>query len=276
VLKGPCLEMGKERGINPELNITNMDAIIKTYEACTDLRVHERHPYAGQLVFTAFSGSHQDAINKGFRYVKEEKPKYWDVPYLPIDPTDIGREYEAIIRINSQSGKGGVAFVMEHEFGYHLPKAMHPEFGDMIKQKSDSSGKELSPEEIMEVFKEKYLEAKGPVSLSDYSIESRGHVVHVTAKLVIDGKNVNISGTGNGPISAFFDALKNNGISKYRFEDYEGHALTSGADAEAVAYIQLANGGGRSIFGVGKDQNTTTASFQAIICALNRVMTTTK
>ncbi|NLN66170.1 MAG: 2-isopropylmalate synthase [Clostridiaceae bacterium] len=264
------------QGINPELNITNMDAIIKTYEACTDLRVHERHPYAGQLVFTAFSGSHQDAINKGFRYVKEEKPKYWDVPYLPIDPTDIGREYEAIIRINSQSGKGGVAFVMEHEFGYHLPKAMHPEFGDMIKQKSDSSGKELSPEEIMEVFKEKYLEAKGPVSLSDYSIESRGHVVHVTAKLVIDGKNVNISGTGNGPISAFFDALKNNGISKYRFEDYEGHALTSGADAEAVAYIQLANGGGRSIFGVGKDQNTTTASFQAIICALNRVMTTTK
>lgn len=260
------------QGINPELNITNMDAIIKTYEDCTDLRVHERHPYAGQLVFTAFSGSHQDAINKGFHYLREEKPQYWDVPYLPIDPSDIGRQYEAIIRINSQSGKGGVAFVMEHEFGYHLPKAMHPEFGEMIKHKSDSMGQELTPEEIMDVFRENYLEARGPITLNDYSVMSTGNVVNVNAELTIDGNTVNITGKGNGPISAFFDALKNHGISKYRFEAYEEHALTSGADAEAVAYIQLANGGGRSIFGVGKDQNTTTASFRAIICALNRAM----
>ncbi len=260
------------QGINPELNITNIDAIIKTYEDCTDLRVHERHPYAGQLVFTAFSGSHQDAINKGFHYLREEKPQYWDVPYLPIDPSDIGRQYEAIIRINSQSGKGGVAFVMEHEFGYHLPKAMHPEFGEMIKLKSDTMGQELSPEEIMDVFRENYLEARGPITLNDYSVMSTGNVVNVNAQLTIDGNMVNIVGKGNGPISAFFDALKNHGISKYRFEAYEEHALTSGADAEAVAYIQLANGGGRSIFGVGKDQNTTTASFRAIICALNRAM----
>lgn len=260
------------QGINPELNITSIDSIIRTYEECTELRVHERHPYAGKLVFTAFSGSHQDAINKGFHYIRENKPQYWDVPYLPIDPTDIGREYEAIIRINSQSGKGGVAFVMEHEFGYHLPKAMHPEFGEIIKHKSDATGKELSPEEIMEVFRETYLEAKGPVSLLDYSIESSGKTVSVKADLVLYGKSVNISGTGNGPISAFFDALGRNGISHHRFEAYEEHALSSGADAEAVAYIQLANGGGRHIFGVGKDQNTTTASFQAIICALNRVL----
>ena len=260
------------QGIDPGLNITNIDAVIKTYEECTDMRVHERHPYAGKLVFTAFSGSHQDAINKGFHYLREEKPQYWDVPYLPIDPSDIGRQYEAIIRINSQSGKGGVAFVMEHEFGYHLPKAMHPEFGEMIKQKSDSLGKELSPEEIMDVFRVNYLEAKGPIALVDYSVMSTGNVVSVDAELVVDGKTVKIAGKGNGPISAFFDALKQHGISRFRFEAYEEHALTSGADAEAVAYIQLANGGGRSLFGVGKDQNTTTASFRAIICALNRAL----
>ncbi|MBP7177007.1 MAG: 2-isopropylmalate synthase [Thermoclostridium sp.] len=262
------------QGINPELNVTNINAIIKTYEQCTDLRVHERHPYAGQLVFTAFSGSHQDAINKGFHYVRDEKPRYWDVPYLPIDPSDLGRKYEAIIRINSQSGKGGVAFIMENEYGYQLPKAMHPEFGDMIKQKSDTMGKELEPEEIMSVFNENYLEAKGPVSLQDYSVESRGNTVSVSAQLLMEDRNISISGKGNGPISAFFDALKNYGITRFRFEAYAEHALTSGADAEAVAYIQLANGGGRSIFGVGKDQNTTTASFRAIICALNRAMST--
>lgn len=260
------------QGIDPKLNITNMDRIIQTYEECTDLRVHERHPYAGKLVFTAFSGSHQDAINKGFHYMREEKPEYWDVPYLPIDPTDLGRQYEAIIRINSQSGKGGVAFVMEHEFGYHLPKAMHPEFGGIIKKKSDELGKELSPDEIMEVFRESYLDAKGPYTLEDYSIDTKGGKVAVHAELIKDNEAIRISGRGNGPISAFFDALKNNGISQYRFEAYAEHALSSGADAEAVAYIQLENGGGRSIFGVGKDQNTTTASFKAIICAINRAV----
>ena len=258
------------QGINPELNISDMDMIIRTYEECTDLRVHERHPYAGQLVFTAFSGSHQDAINKGFHYAREKKPEYWDVPYLPIDPSDIGRQYEAIIRINSQSGKGGVAFIMEHEFGYHLPKAMNQEFGSMIKQKSDVLGKELTPEEILEAFRVNYLEAKGPYQLEDYQIESRGNTVSLIASLNKEGKQIQINGKGNGPISAFFDALKNTVITKYRFEAYAEHALSSGADAEAVAYIQLANGGKNSIFGVGKNQNTTTASLQAIICALNR------
>ncbi len=258
------------QGIDPELNILDMDMIIKAYEECTALRVHERHPYAGELVFTAFSGSHQDAINKGFQYARDNKPEYWDVPYLPIDPSDIGRQYEAIIRINSQSGKGGVAFVMEHEFGYHLPKAMHPEFGGIIKRKSDEGGKELSPEEIMEVFRDNYLDAEGPFHLSDYSIESRGNTVTVQAGLIVDQEAKAISGKGNGPISAFFDALRNTGITRYRFEAYEEHALSSGADAEAVSYIQLAVGD-KTVFGVGKDMNTTTASFKAIICALNRL-----
>ncbi len=258
------------QGIAPELDISDINSIIRTYEECTDLKVHERHPYAGQLVFTAFSGSHQDAINKGFRYLREEKPEYWDVPYLPIDPTDIGRQYEAIIRINSQSGKGGVAFVMEHEFGYILPKAMHPEFGVIIKQKSDETGRELSPDEIMEVFRESYLDVTGPYKLVDYRVESRGECVSVNARIYKNDELHEISGEGNGPISAFFDALKSTSASKYRFEAYSEHALSSGADAEAVAYIKLANGGGRSVFGVGKDRNTTTASFKAIVCALNR------
>ncbi|NLX77132.1 MAG: 2-isopropylmalate synthase [Clostridiaceae bacterium] len=258
------------QGIDPELDISDINSIIRTYEECTDLKVHERHPYAGQLVFTAFSGSHQDAINKGFRYLREEKPEYWDVPYLPIDPTDIGRQYEAIIRINSQSGKGGVAFVMEHEFGYILPKAMHPEFGVIIKQKSDETGRELSPDEIMEVFRESYLDVTGPYKLVDYRVESRGECVSVNARIYKNDELHEISGEGNGPISAFFDALKSTSASKYRFEAYSEHALSSGADAEAVAYIKLANGGGRSVFGVGKDRNTTTASFKAIVCALNR------
>ena len=235
------------QGIDPELDISDINSIIKTYEECTDLKVHERHPYAGQLVFTAFSGSHQDAINKGFRYLREQKPEYWDVPYLPIDPTDIGRQYEAIIRINSQSGKGGVAFIMEHEFGYILPKEMHPEFGVMIKQKSDETGRELSPDEIMDVFRENYLNATGPYKLVDYRIESRSESVTISARIYKNNELLEISGKGNGPISAFFDALKGASASKYRFEAYSEHALSSGADAEAVAYIQLANGGGKSV-----------------------------
>jgi 2-isopropylmalate synthase len=259
------------QGIDPELNISDMDRIIRIYEECTGIRIYERHPYVGQLVYTAFSGSHQDAINKGFRYAEEYKPAYWDVPYLPIDPSDIGRKYEAIIRINSQSGKGGVAFVMEHEFGYRLPKAMHPEFGSMIKQKSDALGKELSPDEIIEVFRENYLEVKAPYALLDYNVTSDGDTVKVNAVIQTDSGKMSITGSGNGPISAFFDALKTTKAAIYKFEAYEEHALSSGADAEAVAYIQLENGGGRSIFGVGQDRNTTTASFKAIICALNRI-----
>ncbi len=262
------------QGVDPGLDIFDMDKIIEIYEECTDMHINERHPYAGQLVYTAFSGSHQDAINKGFKYSEEYKPEYWDVPYLPIDPSDVGRQYEAIIRINSQSGKGGVAFIMEHEFGYRLPKAMHPEFGSMIKKKSDALGEELTPNDIMQIFKESYLEVRAPYVLLDYSVQSDGNTVKVDAVIQSENEKNRISGSGNGPISAFFDALKTTKLAKYRFEAYEEHALSSGADAEAVAYIQLANGGGKSIFGVGKDRNTTTASFHAIMCALNRVLPT--
>ena len=159
---------------------------------------------------------------------------------------------------------------MEHEFGYVLPKEMHPEFGEMIKHRSDEAGRELSPDEIMEVFRDNYLNVTGPYKLVDYHVETRDKAVNVTAKIYRKSELIEIKGSGNGPISAFFDALKNTSASKYRFEAYFEHALSSGADAEAVAYIQLANGGGKSVFGVGKDRNTTTASFEAIICALNR------
>ena len=256
------------QGIDPELNMEDLSTIIKVYEDCTGMNVHERHPYAGELVYTAFSGSHQDAIRKGLIAYNQEKPEYWEVPYLPIDPSDVGREYEAIIRINSQSGKGGVAYIMENEFGYHIPKAMHPEFGAVIKLKSDDYGRELSPVEIYDAFKDTYLK-EGSINLKKYSVESADDIVSIKAVIDVKGEEKSIQGKGNGPISAFFDALKQVEIKEYTFVTYEEHALSSGEDAEAVAYIELKNKTGE-FFGVGKDRNTTTASFKAIISAINR------
>jgi 2-isopropylmalate synthase len=255
-------------GVDPELEIGNINEIIDIYEETTNLRVYERHPYAGALVYTAFSGSHQDAISKGLKIYNEEKPKYWEVPYLPIDPSDIGREYEAIIRINSQSGKGGVAFILESEYNYKLPKTMHAEFGTVIKEKTDELGEELSPKQILQVFEETYLFTDGDIKLEKYKIESNGNVT-VIANVINKGIKSTITGSGNGPISAFFDALKNIGIDKYTFEIYEEHALSSGSHAEAVAYIELKKDN-KAFFGVGVDKNTTTASFKAILSAINR------
>ncbi|MGI5878084.1 MAG: 2-isopropylmalate synthase [Christensenellales bacterium] len=260
------------RGVDPGLRFHNINAIRETYEQCTGLTVHERHPYSGQLVYAAFSGSHQDAIRKGLIARKKERAAHWEVPYLPIDPSDIGREYEPIIRINSQSGKGGVAFVMEHDFGYHLPKAMHPEFGRVIQYKTDAAGRELSPDEVMEAFREVYLRVTGPLALHDYTIETSGRRVIVKAHLTSDGREISVTGEGNGPISAFFHAVAGLGCPGLRFETYEQHALGSGQNAEAVAYIGLIDGKGM-MFGVGIDRNTTTASFKAILCAINRYIT---
>ncbi|NLG36922.1 MAG: 2-isopropylmalate synthase, partial [Clostridiales bacterium] len=223
----------------------------------------------------AFSGSHQDAIRKGFLARKKERAAHWEVPYLPIDPSDIGREYEPIIRINSQSGKGGVAFVMEHDFGYHLPKAMHPEFGRVIQRKTDAVGRELSPDEVMEAFREVYLRVTGPLALRNYTIETRGELVSVRAQVASDGQEISVTGEGNGPISAFFSAVAGLGCPGLRFETYEQHAMGSGHNAEAVAYIGLIDGKG-VMFGVGADRNTTTASFKAILCAINRYISDDK
>jgi len=258
------------QGIDPGLVIPNVDELIATYENCTGMTVPQRHPWVGELVYTAFSGSHQDAISKGLKDFSDKKPDFWEVPYLPIDPQDIGRQYEAVIRINSQSGKGGVAFIMEQEFGYHLPKAMHPEFGAIIKLKSDSTGKELAGSEIFDAFQETYLAAETPYSLAGYRFASQDGTVAIEADILADGITTGIAGSGNGPISAFFNGLKTAFGIDAGFETYEEHALGSGETAEAVAYIELVRDG-KAWFGVGRDRNTTTASYRAILSALNRM-----
>lgn len=260
------------RGVDPELSIDNINHVKDVYEACTEMTVGQRHPYAGELVYTAFSGSHQDAIRKGLKSYKDEELEHWEVPYLPIDPSDIGREYEPIIRINSQSGKGGVAFIMEENFGYQLPKSMHPEFGTIIKKATDDIGRELTPEEIMNEFKKTYFDVKKTVTLSKYSVTSTNGDVYIEAKLINGGEKIlDVKGTGNGPISAFFHGLNALGYDDLIFKTYEEHALTSGVDAEAVAYIELISGDD-VFFGVGQDKNTTTASLRAILCAINRMI----
>jgi 2-isopropylmalate synthase len=256
------------QGIDPGLNIIEMNKMIEIYENATEMKVPPRHPYAGELVYTAFSGSHQDAISKGLQLYNEGKEPFWDVPYLPIDPSDLGRQYEAIIRINSQSGKGGVAFVLENERGYKLPKAMHVEFGKIIKAESYAADRELTFDEIFDVFEKTYLFEDGAIQLNRYSIDSNGYV-HIKASVTVEDAILSIEGEGNGPISAFFNAIKTIDNNNYSFEAYEEHALSSGSTAEAVSYIELKDGN-ESFFGVGKDKNTTTAALKAILSAINR------
>ncbi|MGC8764881.1 MAG: 2-isopropylmalate synthase [Brevinematia bacterium] len=264
------------QGIDPKLDFSDINKVVEIYERCTRMKVHPRHPYAGELVYTAFSGSHQDAIRKGLNYYEVEKPQYWEVPYLPIDPSDVGRQYEPIIRINSQSGKGGVAFVMEHYFGFKLPKEMHPEFAQVVQKVTDETGSELKPEEIFELFKNEYINISSPLKLVKYRIEenqdlARNHnVVHIFSHLNINGKEEEFKGIGNGPIDAFFHSLQNAGVAKYKFVSYEEHALSEGSDSKAVSYICLENEEGEKRFGVGIDANITTASLNAIISAINR------
>ena len=257
------------RGVDPELEISDMNHIKEVFEWCTEMQVPARHPYAGELVYTAFSGSHQDAIRKGLKSYQENETEFWEVPYLPIDPADIGRQYEPIIRINSQSGKGGIAYIMEQEYGYQLPKPMHPEFAKIVQKQTDEVGRELKPSEIMAQFKETYFDVAEKVSLKKYSIQSTNGDVNVEAEVVVDGEPKKIQGKGNGPISAFYHALTSIGFHDISFGNYKEHALSSGEDAEAVAYIEIKSADS-VIWGVGQDKNTTTASFKAILCALNR------
>lgn len=264
------------QGVDPVLDFTNMNRIVEVYERCTRMSVHPRHPYAGELVYTAFSGSHQDAIRKGLSIYERNKPEYWEVPYLPIDPSDVGKEYEAIIRINSQSGKGGVAYIMEHNFGFKLPKDMHPEFGRAVQRVSDETGEELKPDTIMSLFKKEYLEPTTPLLLKKYRIEEnqdllkKENLVEIEASMTWQGKDYDIKGSGNGPIDAFFHALSTIGLPKYQFISYDEHALSEGSDSKAVAYICLENITADKIFGVGIAQNITTASLNAIVSAINR------
>lgn len=266
------------QGIDPELDFTHMDKIRELYERCTKMRVPERQPYSGDLVFTAFSGSHQDAINKGFNYMAKHGYDKWMVPYLPIDPEDLGREYEPV-RINSQSGKGGAAFIMNHKFGFDMPKAMHPEFGAVVQAESDYVGRELKPARILELFEKEYLDIERPYKM----------VKHVFHEETVDGHSVvtffgtishtskkdeetffNVQGEGNGPIDAFFNAIKGEKMNMLNFVDYKSHALTQGSDSRSVAYVQLRDDDGNDFFGVGLSHNINLAPLRAIICAINR------
>ena len=262
------------QGVDPGLNFSNMRHIREVYEECTQMKVPPRHPYAGDLVFTAFSGSHQDAIQKGVDYMAAHGSPYWEVPYLPIDPADLGRQYEPIIRINSQSGKGGAAFVMRQSFGYQLPRAMHPEFGALIKEECGRAGREISAQEVFAVFKREYLDIHRPYNLLTYKIFAedggKGRVlVDFEGSLRFDHHTQPISGKGNGPIDAFFNALRSVGIPRYEFVSYSEHAVSGGADSRAVSYIQL-RCGEETVFGVGMDDNISIASIKGILCAINR------
>ncbi len=265
------------QGIDPKLNIEHVNDVIEIYERCCKIPIHPRHPYAGKLVFTAFSGSHQDAINKGVKALKERGSEIWQVPYLPIDPSDIGREYEPIVRINSQSGKGGVAFVMDTYFGFKLPKAMHKEFANVIQKISEKQG-EVSPEQIMESFAEEYLNQKEPIHfrklrMDDLSGEVKSQFdTRVTVVYTDHGQEKFFEAVGNGPIDAVKRGLSQALDIQIKILDYEEHALQSGSNSQAAAYIHLLDSNtGRVTYGVGVSSNITRASVRAIFSAINRL-----
>ena len=264
------------QGINPELEIENISEIIEVYERCTKMPIPARHPYAGKLVFTAFSGSHQDAINKGVQAMKERNSQFWQVPYLPIDPSDIGRVYEPIVRINSQSGKGGVAFIMDTYFGYKLPKGMHKEFADKIQKLAESKG-EIAPEQIMEVFREEYLNQKAPLrfrrlSIGEKHLEDNTVETEITIGYEHNGVEEEMKASGNGPIDAVLTGLRKKLGHTYKVLDYTEHSLGLGENAQAAAYIQMLDTEtGETTFGVGISSNITRASIRAMFSAMNRL-----
>ena len=265
------------QGIDPELDFHDINKIKEVYERTTKMKVPPRHPYAGELVFTAFSGSHQDAINKGKIYMDESGTDKWEVPYLPIDPADVGREYEPIIRINSQSGKGGSAFILANNYGIKMPKAMHPEFGAVVQKACDEKGKELKASEVFDLFQKEYRNVAGPYRLTKYKIteekneDSTLTSVHFTGAIKYkDETPVEIEGTSNGPIGAFCIAMNTIGLGNYEFIDYSEHAIAVGSDSKAISYIHLKNPQGKDVFGIGVSHNISYASMKGIICAINR------
>ena len=265
------------QGVDPKLDFHNINEIKEVYERCTKMQVPPRQPYAGELVFTAFSGSHQDAINKGKIYMEESGTPYWEIPYLPIDPADVGREYEPIIRINSQSGKGGTAFILANNYGIKMPKSMHPEFSAVVQKACDEKGKELKAEEVFDLFQQEYRNVCGPYRLVNYKISEEKNAqddlthVHFSGELKYkDNAPVQIEGNGNGPVAAFCDAMNQTEVASYQFVDYSEHAISVGSDSKAISYIHLKNPQGTDIFGIGVSHNIGYASMKGIICAINR------
>ncbi|MCM1049145.1 MAG: 2-isopropylmalate synthase [Clostridiales bacterium] len=265
------------QGIDPELAIEHINESIEIYERCCKIPIHPRHPYAGKMVFTAFSGSHQDAINKGIKAMKERNSQIWQVPYLPIDPADIGKEYEPIVRINSQSGKGGVAFIMDTYFGFKLPKGMHREFADVIQAISEKQG-EVSPEQIMDSFRSEYLDQKEPIHFRKLRMDDLSGEIksEFDTRVVVEYTDHDVSkkfeAVGNGPIDAAKRGLQEALSIDIKILDYEEHALQSGSNSQAAAYIHLLDvNSGRVTYGVGVSSNITRASVRAIFSAINRL-----
>lgn len=256
-------------GVDPKLDFSNMNHTKQIYEKCTNMTVSPRHPYAGELVFTAFSGSHQDAISKGLKAIKKENKEYWEVPYLPLNPEDVNRQYEPIIRINSQSGKGGVAFILENEFGYEIPKDMRKEIGYYIKDISDKKNRELNNAEVCEAFKEEYENRQDNIKIEKYDIIEED-TVKVNATIVKDNERIEVSAKGNGPIDAFTNILKNVGYD-FKFKNYYQNSINNNEEkSEAISYVNISHND-RDIWAVGKDKNVIKSGFMGIISAINRI-----
>lgn len=265
------------QGVDPELDFSDINSVIREVEYCNQLPVHPRHPYAGDLVFTAFSGSHQDAIKKGLHALSQSNSPEWAVPYLPIDPSDLGRSYEAVVRINSQSGKGGIAFILEKDHGLSLPRRLQINLSEKVQAVADQTGKEVISSEIWHVFEEQYLQVSGKFKLDNYSLSSSEDTAgiasdYIEITLSIEGKPLIIYGTGGGPIEAFVSAINSHINESISVSDYHQHSVTSGSDAKAAAYIELTLRG-KNEWGAGMDGNTVKASFQAILAGLNKLVT---
>jgi len=265
------------QGVAPDLDFSDINEVMRVAEYCNQLPVHPRHPYVGDLVFTAFSGSHQDAIKKGLGALKTANSEQWDVPYLPIDPIDVGRSYEAVIRINSQSGKGGVAYVMETDYGFEMPRRLQIEFSGVVQQQADSSGKELSGENIWAIFDKEYLnQSEGQFKFVDHRSVPDTHaseIREVTANITDNGKDVVLKGKGSGPIDAFLSAFNAHALVDMKVVSYHEHAVGVGSGADAVAYVEMQRGDEAPVFGVGRHANITKASLNAVASAINRAMT---
>ncbi|MGB5684998.1 MAG: 2-isopropylmalate synthase, partial [Candidatus Electrothrix sp.] len=270
------------QGVDPKLDFSNVNRVVNVYKRCTDLPVHPRHPYVGDLVYTAFSGSHQDAISKGMDAVADDASGVWAVPYLPIDPKDVGRTYESIICINSQSGKGGAAYIMDRQFGYKLPKSMQPGFGRVVQEETESVGKELASKGVYAVFEREYLQEDGYFRLKEFNVLKR-HIdqqedmstADVEAVLFVNGQEQRLRGTGNGPLDAMCAVLNEQADLHFMLHSYDEHSLTEGASSRAVTYIELMDkrekGSREGWWGAGVDTDIIVSSIKALLSAVNRM-----
>ena len=250
--------------IDPQLDFSDIDGVRRVVEECNQLSVHPRHPYVGDLVHTAFSGSHQDAIRKGF--ARQDPDGIWEVPYLPIDPADIGRSYEAVIRVNSQSGKGGVTYLLEQEYGIQMPRRMQIEFSQAIKAETDRTGMEVSANKIFNILQQEYLAATSPYQYQGHRLAENDGITTIELDVLFEGTRHSLNGHGSGPLAAVINSL----TMDVDIMDYHEHAIGSGSQAQAAAYVEVRQNGHKACYGVGIDNNITTASIKALFSALNR------